>query len=86
MNGMPTGDGKEKASLAELDQMLEECCRQLDCVARCINDVNLEPKENIRRIGNAIVELSGIRQRIYERYPDLVPAYLRKQSDSNERK
>ena len=66
------------ASLDELENLLKEASRLLDKAAAEIRDIGLEPEKNVRRIGEAIVLASEIRNEIYNRRPDLIPEYFKK--------
>ena len=66
------------ASLDELENLLKEASRLLDKTAAEIRDIGLEPEKNVRRIGEAIVLASEIRNEICNRRPDLIPEYFKK--------
>jgi len=66
------------ASLDELENLLKEASRLLDKAAAEIRDIGLEPEKNVRRIGEAIVLASEIRNEICNRRPDLIPEYFKK--------
>ena len=66
------------ASFEELEKLLEDAARLLDQAAKQIRDLDLEPQKNIRRIGEAIILASEIRNEVYGVRPDLTPEYLRK--------
>jgi hypothetical protein len=48
-----------------------------DC-SRLIRDLELNHKENIRRIGEALVLIFDIQGQIYEQRPDLTPEHAKK--------
>jgi len=66
------------ASLDELENLLKKASRLLDKAAAEIRDTGLEPEKNVRRIAEAIVLASEIRNEIYNRRPDLIPEYFKK--------
>lgn len=66
------------ASLEELENLLGEASSLLDKAAGEIRDLGLEPGRNVRRISEAIVLVSEIRNEIYTRRPDLMPEYLKR--------
>ncbi len=66
------------ASLDELEHLLKEASCLLDNAAKEVRDLGLEPEKNVRRIGEALVLVSEIRNEIYNRRPDLIPEYLKK--------
>ena len=66
------------ASLDELENLLKKASRLLDKAAAEIRDTGLEPEKNVRRITEAIVLASEIRNEFYNRRPDLIPEYFKK--------
>ena len=66
------------ASLDDLENLLDEASRLLDKAAGQIRDLGLDPEKNVRKIGEAIVSASEIRNEIYSRRPDLIPEYFKK--------
>ena len=66
------------ASFEELEKLLEDASRLLDQAAQQIRELEVEPAKNIRKIGEAIVLASEIRNEVYALRPDLMPDYLRK--------
>ena len=66
------------ASFDELERLLRDASRMLDQAAKQIRDLGLDPDKNVRRIGEAIVLTSEIRNEVYTCRPDLMPEYLRK--------
>ena len=66
------------ASLDELENLLKKASRLLDKAAAEIRDTGLEPEKNVRRIAEAIVLASEIRNEFYNRRPDLIPEYFKK--------
>ena len=44
-------------------------------VSATLRDLGLEPEKNVRRIGEALVLVSEIRNEIYNRRPDLIPPH-----------
>ena len=65
------------ASFDALENLLDQASKLLDKAADQIRDLELNPQRNVRRIGEAIVLASEIRNEMYERRPDLKPDYLK---------
>jgi hypothetical protein len=70
---------KEEVSLERLNRQLAMSSRMLDDCAGLIRDLELNPKENIRRIGEALVLIFDVQDQIYEQRPDLTPEHLKKE-------
>ena len=64
------------ATYEELEILLNEASHLLDRAAENVRDVGLDPEENVRKIGEAMVLVAEIRQQIYKQRPDLKPEYL----------
>ena len=57
----------------------------LDHAASEIRDAKLAPvRENIERVGEALAEISELRQRVYAVAPELMPEYLKQPSEHSE--
>jgi hypothetical protein len=69
---------EDEVSLERLDRQLSMSSRMLDDCAALIRDLELNPHENIRKIGEALARIFEIQRQIYERQPDLTPEYLTK--------
>ncbi len=72
----------EEISLDSLNSKLGEAAKLLDECAHRIRDLDLDPKANIRRIGEALANVFEIQNQIYERRPDLTPNYLKRPKGS----
>ncbi len=68
---------KKEVSLDRLDRQLRKSSRMLDDCARLIRDLDLSSRENIRRVGQALVLIFEIQDQIYKRRPDLTPEHLK---------
>ncbi len=72
---------KREVSLEYLDARLRRSVKLLDSCTSLIRDLELNPKRNIRRIAEAMVEVFEIQNEIYKLRPDLMPDYLKKPPD-----
>jgi len=70
---------KKEVSLDRLDRQLTRSARMLDDCAGLVRDLELNPKENIRKIGEALVKVFEIHGQIYEKRLDLTPEHLKKE-------
>ena len=69
----------EEVSLERLDRQLAMSTRMLGDCAGLIRDLELNTKENLRRIGEALALIFAIQDHIYEQRPDLTPEHLKKE-------
>lgn len=67
----------KKPTLDEIDRRLTRAARLLDCAASKIRDAKLDPKRNVRRLGEALVLVFEIQHEIYRKRPDLMPQFLK---------
>lgn len=65
------------ASLEYLNKLLTESSESLDVAAREIRDLQLNPEQNIKVIGEILMKIFEIRLQIYKQRPDLAPDYLK---------
>lgn len=70
-------DANNIASIDDLEKVLKEATHRLDNCAAAIRDLRLDPETNVRRVGEAIVLVSEIRNEIYKQRPDLMPEDLK---------
>jgi hypothetical protein len=68
----------EDISLERLDRQLAMCSSILDDCGHLIVDLELNPKENVRRIADALLLIFDIQGHIYKQRPDLTPDHLKK--------
>ncbi len=68
---------RHRRALELIDRDLWEARRVLDRVARKIRDANFLVKENLFRVGHALVDIFDIQEQIHRERPDLIPQYLR---------
>ncbi len=68
---------ENEPSLDRLDSQLRQAAKLLNDCAKLIRDIQLDSKSNIRRIGEALVNVFEIQNQIYERRPDLTPDHLK---------
>ncbi len=66
------------ASLDSLNDLLTEAARLLDEASSQVRDLQLNPEQNIRKIGEALANISEVRLQVYAQRPDLAPEYLKK--------
>jgi len=66
-----------RRALGLIDRDLWEARRVLDRVARRIRDANFLVKENLFRVGHALVHIFDIQEEVHRERPDLIPQYLR---------
>ncbi len=66
-----------ETSFELLNQLLVEAAAKLDTAAAMIRDLNLSPPNNIRKIGEALVNVFEVQHEIYEVRPDLKPEFLK---------
>ena len=69
---------KKEVSLDRLDRELTKSTRMLGDCAGLIRDLEFNPRENIGKIGRALVEIFEIQNEIYEQRLDLTPEHLKK--------
>ena len=70
---------KKEVSLDRLDHELTKSTGMLGDCAGLIRDLEFNPRENIGKIGRALVEIFEIQNKIYEQRLDLTPEYLKKE-------
>jgi hypothetical protein len=69
------------ASLETINRLLTVAAKLLDDTAAEIRGTRFEPvRENIEKIGRALVEIFDVQQKIYALRPDLTPKYLNEPS------
>jgi hypothetical protein len=69
---------KLRPTLTRINRKLSKAAELLDSAARDLRDVGLSPRENIRKIASALMEVFEIQLQIYRREPALAPAYVKK--------
>ena len=70
---------RRETSLEYLDRRLTRAARILSDCAGLTRDLDLNRRENIRRIGEALARIFEIQHEIYELRPELKPDYLQKE-------
>jgi hypothetical protein len=65
------------ATFDDLEKILKEATHRLDNCVAAIRDLRLDPETNVRRVGEAILLVSKIRNEIYKQRPDLMPEDLK---------
>jgi len=70
---------EDEVSLERLNRQLQMCSRMLDECAGLVRDLELNPKENIKKIGEALFSIFAITDNIYKQRPDLTPKYLKRE-------
>jgi hypothetical protein len=70
--------GRTGASLKEIEKLLQRSAKLMNRAAGLIRDAALDPKNNIRRIGDALALVFEIEKQIYTKWPDLMPEFLKK--------
>jgi hypothetical protein len=70
-------DANNIATIDDLEKILKEATHRLDNCGAAIRDLRLDPETNVRRVGEAIVLVSEIRNEIYKQRPDLMPEDLK---------
>lgn len=65
-------------SIDRLNRLLAEAGHLLDEASIEIRDMGIDPEQNIRKIAEALVNISEIQLEVYQRRPDLMPDYLKK--------
>ena len=73
---------KHEISLEELDKRLRRATRLLDDCAATLRDLDFNAHQNIKRVGDALVQIFAIQDEIYQIRPDLMPDFLKKPLDS----
>ena len=63
-----------RPTLASIDRKLSKAAQLLDGAAADLRDADLDPRQNIRKIGSALVSIFEIQHQIYRRDPTLAPA------------
>jgi hypothetical protein len=66
------------ATLARINRKLAEAAELLNSAAGDLRDAGLKPRENIRKIGSALVNVYEVQLEIYVREPSLAPAFVAK--------
>src|SRR5262249_22535732 len=56
-----------------LEDLLKQASGLLDEAATVIRDLGIAPHQNIRSIGEALEMIAGVRNAIYQKYPDVKP-------------
>jgi hypothetical protein len=69
---------KPRPSLTSINRKLAKAAEMLNAAAGDLRDVGLSPRENIRKIASALVEVFEVQHQIYRREPTLAPAYMKK--------
>jgi hypothetical protein len=69
----------EKPSLDSLNAELTNAAKMLNGCTSVIRKLDLQPRANVRHIGEALVAIFEIQNDIYRRSPDLTPDYLKAQ-------
>jgi hypothetical protein len=67
----------EMASLKSLNTMLRQATELLNKAAAQIRDLDMNPKRNVRRVGEALTLVFEIQNEIYSRRPSLTPRFLK---------
>jgi hypothetical protein len=66
------------ASLEHLNELLAKSGELLDQAANEVRDLQLNPDQNVRKLGEVLVSIFEIRLQVFEQRPDLEPDYLKK--------
>ena len=69
---------KKEVSLDRLDEQLRRAAKTLARCGHLIADLEFNSRENLRKIGQALVRIYEVQNKIYERRLDLTPEYLKK--------
>jgi GNAT superfamily N-acetyltransferase len=69
----------EDQALAKIAAQMLWVSSTLDDCAALIRDIELNHGENVRKIGKVLAELFDIEAQVWEKRPDLLPLYLRKE-------
>ena len=72
-------ESERKASpdpLGEMNELLTHGCRLIDQAATRVIPAGLD-RENVRKLGEALVQVYDVQLEIYERRPDLMPDFLK---------
>ena len=64
-------------SYESLNELLTEAASKLDRAANLVRDLNLSPEDNIKKIGEALVNVFEIQHQIFALRPDLKPDFLK---------
>jgi hypothetical protein len=62
--------------LARINRNLAKAAELLNSAAGDLRDAGLSPRDNIRKIGSALVDVYEVQHQIYRREPTLAPAFL----------
>lgn len=65
------------ASLEQLNNLLSQAADLLDEAGNQVRDLQVNSEENLRKIGEALVNIFEIRMQIFKQRPDLTPDYLK---------
>lgn len=65
-------------SYDSLDELLTMAASKLDAAASMIRDLSLSSEANVRKLGEALVNIYEIQHDIYKVRPDLRPDFLKK--------
>lgn len=63
-------------NIDNLNSILTESAKELDVAACMIRDLDINKTSNVKRIGEALVNISEIQLELYKIKPDLKPDYL----------
>ncbi len=64
-------------SYKKLNEHLTNATRSLDDASSLIRDLDFEPSKNIRKIGELLLQIFEMQNRIYLMEPDLKPDFLK---------
>lgn len=64
------------ASLKRLNELLTGASKLLNEASYQVRDLDLQPQQNIRKIGELLVDIFDIQMQVHEKRPDLIPEYL----------
>ena len=65
-------------SYDSLDELLTMAASKLDAAASMIRDLSFSSEANVRKLGEALVNIYEIQHNIYKVRPDLRPDFLKK--------
>lgn len=65
-------------SYDSLDELLTMAASKLDAAASMIRDLSFSSEANVRKLGEALVNIYEIQHDIYKVRPDLRPDFLKK--------
>lgn len=67
-----------ETSYDSLDELLTMAASKLDAAASMIRDLSFSSEANVRKLGEALVNIYEIQHDIYKLRPDLRPDFLKK--------